>query len=59
MKTRTVTTQEEAREMAIDWQDWQATQSLSYGEFAEWQDYFETLALKFDLTEEFKENGII
>jgi hypothetical protein len=32
---------------------------LSYGELAEWQAYFSELADKFDLVEEFKENGII
>lgn len=31
----------------------------SYGELVEYQAYFEELAKKFDLVEEFKENGII
>lgn len=53
------TTQEEARRYAIEWQAWQAEQSLSYGELIEWQDYFIQLANRFDLTDEFKENGII
>lgn len=52
-------TQEEAREYAIDWQKWQAEQSLSYGELAEWGDHFREIAEEFDLVEEFKENGII
>lgn len=56
---RTVTTAEEARQLAIDWQNWQADQALSYGEMAEWQDYFKTLADQFDLVEEFQENAII
>lgn len=34
-------------------------QNLSYGELADWRGYFETLAEKFDLTEEFSENGVI
>lgn len=52
-------TAEEARQYAIDWQTWQSEQSLSYGELDEWQAVFNELAVKFDLTEEFKENGII
>ena len=31
---------EKAREEAIDWQLWQAEQSLSYGELAEASSYF-------------------
>lgn len=52
-------TQDEARQLAIDWQVWQAEQSLSYGEYAEWGAYFRDLAERFDLVDEFKENGII
>jgi hypothetical protein len=58
-KNQKITTQEEARQFAIDWQNWQAEQSMSYGELAEWQAVFVELAEKFDLVEEFKENGII
>ena len=54
----TITTQDEARQYAIDWQNWSAEQSLSYGELAEWQAKFELLGRKFDLLEEFNENGI-
>lgn len=43
----------------MDWQHWQATQSLSYSEMNEWQEMFAILADKYGLTEEFKENGII
>lgn len=56
---RTVYTAEGARQLAIDWQNWQSDQSLSYQEIAEWHALFETLADKFNLTEEFSENGII
>lgn len=49
---------EEARQQAIEWQHWQSDQNLSWGESSEWSCYFEELAKKFDLTEEFKENGI-
>lgn len=55
-----VKTTGEAQDLAIEWQDWQAEQSLSIGEYSEWQNYFESLAHKFpELTDEFKENAII
>ena len=54
-----VKTTEEARDIAKDWQVWQAEQSLSYAELVHWQGYFSLLATKFNLTEEFKENGIL
>jgi hypothetical protein len=50
---------EEARELAIDWQNWQSDQALSIGDLAEFASYFEELAAKFDLADEFRENGII
>lgn len=52
-------TAEEARQEAIDWQEWQAYQALSYFEVGEWMAFFEKLGKKFNLTEEFKEEGII
>lgn len=54
-----VMTAEEATDLAIGWQMWMGEQSLSWGELAEWQGYFEGLADKFDLHDEFKENGIV
>lgn len=60
MKKRKPKTQEEARQYAIDWQNWAwEKQSLSYRELAEWGDIFTELAERFDLIEEFKESGII
>lgn len=59
MQKRTITTKEEARQYAMDWQNWASEQNLSYGELAEWQQIFEVLATRYNLTEEFKENGII
>lgn len=54
------TTQAEARQYAIDWQNWFSNnQHLSYAELANWHAIFTILAEKFDLVEEFKENGII
>jgi hypothetical protein len=32
---------------------------MSYGEVSQWQGYFLTLAKKFNLKKEFKENGIV
>ena len=59
MKRKKTMTKEDARQEAIDWQYWASEQSLSYGELAEYADYFGKLARKFGLTEEFRENGII
>jgi len=58
MKEKTVKTEGEARQYAIDWQNWASEQNLSYGELAEWGAVFAKLGEKFNLTEEFKENGI-
>lgn len=54
-----VETQEQARDLAIEWQNWFGERSMSWGEVAEWSSAFETLGEKFDLTDEFRENGII
>lgn len=54
-----INTKEQARQKAIDWQQWQSERSLNYCEIVEWQIYFEDLAKKFRLKTEFKENGII
>ena len=58
-KNTKIETQDQARELAIDWQNWQAEQSLYMSELVEWTAFFEELAERFDLTDEFKENGII
>ncbi len=54
-----VTDADAARQAAIDWQNWASDQSLSYGELAFWNSKLEAIADKFNLTDEFKENGII
>lgn len=54
-----VKTEEEARQIAINFQQWQSEQSLSYEELAYFGNYFQELANKFNLVEEFKENAII
>lgn len=50
---------EEARQKAIDWQYDFANHNYSWLELAQWQQYFEKLARRYGLTEEFTENGII
>lgn len=55
----TIKTKDEARQIAINWQHWQSKKSLSYLEVSQWQGYFETIAKKFNLKKEFKENCII
>lgn len=59
MQKRTPKTKEEAREYAIDFQNWASEQSLSYSELAEWGEIFTALGEKYGLTAEFNENGII
>ena len=59
MEKQTPKTQEEARQYAIEWQQWASEQNLSYGELDEWGAEFETIGAKFDLLEEFKENCIL
>lgn len=49
----------EATSLAIDWQNWQSRQALSYAQLLSYQQYFEALGEKFNLTDEFRENGII
>jgi ribosomal protein L35AE/L33A len=56
---RDIKSRQEAQSIAMAWQTWQSKQNLSYGEIAEWHGYFLTLANKFRLKEEFKENCII
>jgi len=59
MKMTEPKNREDARQKAIQWQSWASEQSLSNGELAIWQDHFHTVALKFELVDEFQENGII
>ena len=59
MTKKDIKTREEARQYAIKWQLQTSDKKMYLSELQEWADYFEGLANKFDLTEEFKENGII
>ncbi len=53
-----IKTRGEAIDEAIEFQNWASEQNLSYSELADWQARFEELAKRFDLEEEFKENGV-
>jgi len=60
MEKQTPTTVDEARDHAIDWQQWASNQTMSWQDVAEWAAYFEAIAERFpELKDEFKENGII
>lgn len=57
----TITTKEEARQYAIYWQHRfaEAEMGTDWKEFCKWNEKLTTLAKKFDLIEEFEENGIL
>ena len=62
MKVKSISkikTENEARQIAIDWQIWASKKDLSYSEISQWQNYFKKIADKFNLKDEFVENGII
>ena len=50
---------DKARNKAIEWQLDFGNHNYSWGELAYYSDYFEKLAKRYGLVEEFKENGII
>lgn len=50
---------EKAREKAIEWQRDFKNHNYSWGELAYYQNYFEKLAKRYGLVEEFRENAII
>jgi len=54
-----IKTKEQARQYGIDYQKWASEKSLSYGEVSHFQNKLSTLAKKFSLVREFKENGLI
>lgn len=54
-----VDTEDAARQLAIDWQQWYGQKDHYTSELIEWQTLFEQLAEKYNLTDEFKENGIL
>lgn len=54
-----IKTKEQARQYGIDYQNWASNQDLFYSEVIHFQNKLTTLAKKFGLVREFKENGII
>jgi hypothetical protein len=48
-----------ARDKAVEWQNDFCNHNYSYGELVYWQDYFESLARRYGLVKEFRENAII
>ena len=50
---------ENARQLAIMWQNNLANNSYTWMELMEWEDFFSRLAKRYGLTREFMENGII
>ena len=55
----TIKTKEQARQYAIDFQQWASEKALSYNELILFQEKLKAIATKFHLVNEFKENGII
>lgn len=49
---------EKARQKAIDWQYEFSETSMSWGELAYWQGYFEKIGKRYGLLTEFRENAI-
>ena len=49
---------EKARQEAIEWQYDAVEQNYSYGELAEFGNYFYALGKRYGLLREFRENGI-
>lgn len=50
---------EAARNKAVEWQSDFESHDYSYGELAYWGNYFSSLAKRYGLVREFRENGII
>ena len=53
------TRKEKARQEAMEWQQDHMDQDISYGELADFCEYFRDLGRKNGLISEFKENGIL
>ena len=49
---------EEIRQQAIDWQLDFSNRNYSWGELADWNDYFYKMGKRYGLLKEFRENGI-
>ena len=49
----------EAQNLAIEWQNFNSANALFWSEVIEGQNFFRIVAEKYDLKDEFQENGII
>lgn len=58
MKTKYQQQKAATREKAISWQMDFSEQIYTWGELADWQEYFARLGRRFGLLREFRENGI-
>jgi len=58
-KAENIKSQKEAIQFAIAWQAWGSNQRMSMGELIRWQNALKTVASKFRLVRQFRENGII
>jgi len=54
-----IKTKRAARQFAIDWQNWQCREGLSYLVLTLWAIHFRKLGKRFGLLRKFKENGIV
>jgi hypothetical protein len=54
-----IKTRGQARQAAIDYQDWSSKRAMTYGELNVYQNKFRNIGKRFRLVREFKENGII
>lgn len=51
--------QERARARVMEWLDVMGSESMTWGEMAEWQARIERTARRYGLTRELRDNGII
>ena len=58
MKNTYQENKEKARQIAIEWQIEASEQNYSYGELAEYGEYFRKLGKRYGLLKEFRENAI-
>jgi hypothetical protein len=59
MEKKIIETKEEARQFAVDYQNWASEENMYYSDLLVWSEYFDKIGRKFGLLREFKENGII
>jgi len=52
------TGKEKARQIAIEWQMQASEQNYSYGELADYGEYFRKIGKRYGLLKEFRENAI-